>query len=254
MPLAVVPAEGGICYRQDMPPHWHIYALIDPRYETVRYVGWTMNPARRLRAHCASAERTQSHKGHWLRSLLAAGLRPTMSIVEDGEGDGWQIAERKWIAHYRSAGARLTNATNGGDGALGCIPGAAVRAKMSSAHKGRKQTPESIAKTRAGLLGRKQSPEHLARLSAARKGKPPIAAIAAAAAANRGRKQSPEHVAKRTAHRRGVQRPELQKLTPDQVRDARNLGESLSSAAARLGVGQTLIFNIRHGLAYRHVI
>ena len=42
-----------------------------------------------------------------------------MDIIETGSGEGWVEAERRWIAFYRASGARLTNDTDGGDGAPG---------------------------------------------------------------------------------------------------------------------------------------
>ena len=231
---------------------WTIHALCDPRDKSVRYVGWTFNTNKRLRAHVLTARRTLSHKANWLRSLLALGLAPELIVLERGNAD-WQAAERKWISHYRKIGARLTNMTDGGDGTPGCIPSNSTRHKMSAAQTGRKQSAESTARTRAALLGRKQTPEHIAALAAARKGKVPIHATIAAAKRNLGTAQSAEHIAKRISPLIGRIRPNMRRLTNEQVLFARSSTLSLRKIAAVLGVGQTIIHEIRHYLAYRDI-
>lgn len=238
-----------------MPRTWHIYSLSDPRTGVVRYIGWTFTVTRRVNAHCASAKRTETHKAHWLRGLLAVGLRPAVSVIESGAGDGWAFAERKWIAHHRSIGSPLTNATDGGEGVPGFSPSPEVRGKMSRAHMGRKQTPESTEKTRRALLGRKQSAEHIAALAVARKGRIPARAVEAAAIANRGRKQSAEHVAKRIAPHIGRPRLSQCRLTDGAVRHIRASRGVISQRdlASRHGVGPTAIHAVQVGRSYRHV-
>lgn len=233
---------------------WHIYTLTDPRTDAIRYVGWSFDVARRLSAHVSTAKNTISHKSHWIRGLITLGLRPIATIVESGCGD-WQEAEKRWIAHHLSIGTKLTNMTIGGDGTPGLIPSQETREKMSKAGLGRKRSPESIAKSRAGLLGKKQSPEHIAALTKTRKGRPAIAATVAAALVNKGRKQTPECIAKRITPLIGRARPDDRSLTNDQVRFIRATDGliSLRKMAAQMGVGQTIIFEIRHKTAYQDV-
>jgi len=114
---------------------------------------------------------------------LKDGVVPTLTIIESGFGDGWDSAERKWIAHYRSmVGTKLTNLTEGGGGVVGhhWTLSEETKRRMSVASKGRKQTPEAIQRMAASKRGKTQSPEH----------------IAAAAASRRGKKRSPESIAK----------------------------------------------------------
>lgn len=235
------------------PKTWNIYALTDPLADNaIRYVGWSYNVKRRHRAHINGARRTVSHKSHWIRSLLFKNAEPGVIVLESGIDD-WQEAERRWISHYRLLGAKLTNATDGGEGTPGLLPNQETRRKMSAAQKGRKQSPESTAKTRAALLGRKQSPEHVAKLAATRKGKAPIAATIAAAEASRGRQQSAAHIEKRISPLRGRIRPELRKFSDEDVRMIRSSELSLRKIAKILEVGQTTIHAIRHQRAYRDV-
>lgn len=239
----------------DSPCTWYIYALSDPRTSDIRYVGWSLNPHKRLKAHINQAKRGGTHKSHWIQQLMAEGLRPLMHIVESGTGD-YEEAERRWIAYYKNQGYRLTNLTIGGEGAPGYNPPAEVRAKMSVAQTGRKQTPESIAKTAAALRGRKQSPEHIAKLSKVRKGKIPQAATDAAAKANRGRQQDQEHIKKRIAPLVGKIRPEIRKLSPTEVKEIRAARGTVSqrALAKQYGVGVATINEILHNRAYSDVI
>lgn len=103
---------------------WVVYTLHDPRNpEEIRYVGKThQNPPRlRLKHHLGDARGTvcQTHCIRWVRQVLKDGVRPVMTIIENGVGKGWVEAEIKWIKFYRDQGMPLTNLTDGGDGTLG---------------------------------------------------------------------------------------------------------------------------------------
>lgn len=93
---------------------WAVYALIDPRDETIRYVGVTNKPRRRLSEH--SKDRPlHSQKAAWLADLDVAGLVPRMQILEivGSSGESPFAAEQRWIRHLLAEGARLTNALGG---------------------------------------------------------------------------------------------------------------------------------------------
>lgn len=100
---------------------WVIYLLRCPRTGSVRYVGFTSQKvSARIRRHKQEALRgNRNHRSTWLFSLLSMGLAPLVEIVEHGRGIGWQEAERRWIKHFRAAGANLVNGTDGGDGKPG---------------------------------------------------------------------------------------------------------------------------------------
>lgn len=134
-----------------------VYALIDPRTNDVRYIGKTIRTSRRrLRRHLAESYlAANTHKDRWLRGLLAAGLEPEITVVQRCESLAELAdAERAHIASARASGARLTNATDGGDGIGGW-----------------KHTPESREKIRAALTGKPKSAEHRRNSGLAQRGR-----------------------------------------------------------------------------------
>jgi hypothetical protein len=168
-----------------------IYALRDPRSDdAVRYVGKTKHdPAVRLKQHLQAIVRAR--RGRWIDGLKKNHLKPIIEVLEIvDDGAPWEPVERHWIAHFRAAGERLLNETDGGDGCLG-----------------RPRTPEEKERIARKQRGRKFDPEHRAKLSAARLGvKPWNTGVPHAPAtreklrlANVGKKQSPELIARRIA-------------------------------------------------------
>jgi hypothetical protein len=125
----------------------HIYVLRDPDSLAVRYVGvTTQRPETRLGSHICDAKiRPTSHVRRWIAQLLARGQSPVMEVIETVPPGAWCSAERRWIAHYRKVGARLTNLTDGGDGTHGLVITDAHRAALSRAHTGSKRTPAQRA-------------------------------------------------------------------------------------------------------------
>lgn len=163
-----------------------IYTLLDPRTGEVRYVGKTIDIETRLALHLS--EKKESHKNRWLAQLKLVGLVPFTQVIEiiyDSDDVDWQERERFWIRHYRKI-SPLTNLDAGGRS--GQLKSPETKAKMSAAQKGRKMTPESIAKMKATKaerwtperrakmgahhIGKKHSEETKSKMSAARKGKP----------------------------------------------------------------------------------
>lgn len=150
---------------------WVIYTLTNPRTNEVRYVGWTSKtPARRLNTHIQAAvsKPAATHRARWILSLLSIGIRPVMTVIESGEGDGWREAERRWIAFFREEGARLVNGTDGGDGTPGLKQTPENTARFVAMVKSRVRSPEeiksSVERLRAINLGRKLSPDHRRKL------------------------------------------------------------------------------------------
>lgn len=97
----------------------YIYGLVCPIAGIVRYIGKSLNPRQRLRAHVLGAVRGayDHHTARWLRRLHAIGLVPELRIIEEVQpGVAWQDVERRHIADALSNGIRLTNSTAGGEG------------------------------------------------------------------------------------------------------------------------------------------
>lgn len=89
---------------------WAVYTLEDQT--GVRYVGVTRDPAERITRHMRDCRYKHTKRNAWLMSLTRKGERPIMVVRE--WTDDWHTAERRTIAHYREAGARLVNGTDGG--------------------------------------------------------------------------------------------------------------------------------------------
>jgi NUMOD3 motif len=92
----------------------------------------------RLKGHLRNAGE-KNHRAYWIRSLLAAGVKPEIAEVEVVPVSDRAAAEQCWIAFYRAQGARLVNATDGGEGATGFKMSPEARRKMSEAKKGKPQ-------------------------------------------------------------------------------------------------------------------
>lgn len=170
---------------------WFVYTLHDPREPDVpRYVGWTIDVARRAKEHTSAKKVRETRCSTWRLGLISAGVYPVMTVIESGVGDKLgMVAEAKWIAHYRAlVGDRLTNLTDGGEGVCGYRFTEAVRAKMSASHRGKKLSPGVKAMLMAHCVGRTVSAETKAKLSAKKKGRKPL----------------PEHVKKAADARRGM--------------------------------------------------
>lgn len=204
-----------------------IYALVDPRTDEIRYVGKSTRPALRLQNQCN--ERANTHRSHWIQSVLASGLRPKQIILEElPDGADWQASERLWIAQLKAQGARLTNGTSGGDGVRDLPPES--KARIAAAWIGRKHRPETKAKIGAASRLRRHTPERRALM----------------------RRKMSGRVIKWTDK---ISRA-LSKLSDDQVREIRQAllcRVSQYALADRYGVHQGTISNIKRGLCYQWV-
>jgi len=118
-----------------------IYTLSDPRDGEIRYVGKTEGPlAKRMVHHMWRAGHGKRQYVYcWIRKLLADGVRPDARVVEEvGDHDSLVAAERRWIEELKTGGARLTDLTEGGEGAVGYRHTEASKKKMSDFKKGKK--------------------------------------------------------------------------------------------------------------------
>lgn len=130
-----------------------IYGLFDPRDGQLRYIGKSSSGLRRPRMHsCPSVlARERCHRSSWIKALLGAGVRPEIRILEEHDSEAnLNSAEVRLIAFHRSIGARLTNMTDGGEGATGAKKSEETRAKLSVALRG-KNSCQSAAQRAASL-------------------------------------------------------------------------------------------------------
>src|SRR5260370_35738751 len=90
---------------------YQVYALIDPRDKTTRYVGISKDALVRLAQHLNEVE---NRKRAWLFDLKQQGLQPDIEILEivTSNQDVVSLAferEEYWIQSFLDAGAHLTN-------------------------------------------------------------------------------------------------------------------------------------------------
>ena len=139
-----------------------IYALLDPETLSIRYIGKSSNPAGRLRQHIRDAFKERNYKANWIRSLLGIGMQPTLQIVDEVNVSEWQAAEAAYIEFYRSEGCAITNGSPGGEG-WGSGKDHPSFGKPSHL-RGKKRSPETIAKMSASERGKIISEETRAKL------------------------------------------------------------------------------------------
>jgi hypothetical protein len=90
------------------PIHWaaqlmEIYALIDPRTDSVRYVGRTSAGVRR-RFYQHLSDPVGRPKAEWIAELKSLGLRPKVETLERCVRAGSIERETYWIAHFSGPG------------------------------------------------------------------------------------------------------------------------------------------------------
>jgi NUMOD3 motif len=147
----------------------HIYSLSDPDTGEVRYIGKTiLKPSSRLKCHINAAKNGGNNYVHrWIRTLSKP---PQMTIICDAPESNLNNLEIYWIATMKSAGARLTNLTRGGDGPIGYRHSAEALARISASGRGKPKSAEHRAKISTSLIGkttgRKMSAETRVKLSA----------------------------------------------------------------------------------------
>jgi len=124
-------------------------------------------------------DRTASYRGKWIRHLKSLGLKPVCVVIEDDLSSKIvNDAEIFWIAYFKFLGARLINATAGGEGCTGYNPTQATRIKLSLAGRGRvvsNSTKRQIGLANQGnkhAQGVIRTEQYRAKLSKALKGKP----------------------------------------------------------------------------------
>lgn len=152
-------------------PVVYIYALCDPRDESIRYVGKSNNPFCRYQQHLVPRQLKQKcYKNSWILNLKSCGQKPVLRILQCVPECHWRSAECDWIARLMHSGCNLVNLTPGGDGGpcseekkailraanLGKKngpPSAETRSKISQSNTGKKLDVARIERMRQSRLG-----------------------------------------------------------------------------------------------------
>lgn len=89
---------------------FYIYTLTDPRDNSIRYVGRTIDPKARLWAHINNMQSEGKAKSTWISELRSNGMLPVMSIIDEANGkDDCVEKETLWIVSYLNNGCDLLN-------------------------------------------------------------------------------------------------------------------------------------------------
>lgn len=102
-----------------MTNHTFIYALKEEGVETIRYVGKSNDPYKRLQQHIKNYAKLKSKKINWINSAIKRGKNIELIILEKVDISDWQEREIYWIKQYNSD--KLTNSANGGKGGSNVI-------------------------------------------------------------------------------------------------------------------------------------
>jgi hypothetical protein len=86
----------------------HIYALVDPKDKSIRYIGKSDKPKYRFLQHMAD-KTSNRQKAAWITSLQNRGLKPKLKILETVPCELWGEAENYWIHFGKARGWPLTN-------------------------------------------------------------------------------------------------------------------------------------------------
>lgn len=93
----------------------HIYGLVDPRNNQLRYIGQTIGNlnTRYIRHLYNGRHNPKTHLNCWINNLLKNDLKPEIITIENPEKDldFWEIF---YISYFRSIGCNLTNISKGG--------------------------------------------------------------------------------------------------------------------------------------------
>ncbi len=120
-----------------------IYCLIDPRDETIFYVGQSSRgadePEQYIRYGHLTTRRLVCRELFRIKRL---GLQASWEVLEECSITELSIIEVFWISNLRASGARLMNMTNGGEGHHGYSPSKETREKIRQSNKQTKGTTE----------------------------------------------------------------------------------------------------------------
>lgn len=97
----------------------YIYALVDLRDNSIRYIGKANNLITRKRTHIRESIKSKpgsSKKSDWIRKVYNSGFEIDIIEIDIVDKSEWQFWEIFYIDLFKSWGFLLTNMTKGGDG------------------------------------------------------------------------------------------------------------------------------------------
>jgi len=140
-----------------------VYALMDPRFMAIRYIGGTVKGLeRRLKTHIwySMGESSKNYPSQiWIRSLIMQGIEPIIVLLFTCETEDYDYDERVFILACRTLGCDLLNVMDGGQRGFNGKHSLLSREKMSKAQTGKKKTEEQIENLRISSTGRKHTDE-----------------------------------------------------------------------------------------------
>lgn len=148
----------------------YVYLLLDPDTEEPRYIGQTVDLARRHRQHCREDRREDCRRARWLRKLRRQGKQPLLRVVHVTTAQQAPVDEKVWIAHFRMGGIDLVNGTEGGDGCVGLVHSNETKQRLREFATGRTQSAETREKQSLAQKGKSKSEEWKRKIGAAHKG------------------------------------------------------------------------------------
>jgi len=144
-----------------------IYALKDPRDNSIFYIGQTTNMKDRINRHIYKAKANPQLKGknEIIRDLIANNLTPTYDIIETCNDNNWAEREIYWIDYYQKLHG-IENVTAGGESSV-------FKRGVTAWNKGLTgiYTDESRARMAEAKLGTKASEETKRKMSLAQTGR-----------------------------------------------------------------------------------
>ncbi len=120
---------------------YDLYSLIDPRNNTIAYIGYTKRPEQRFNEHLKKAITSKAekntYKSKWIRKLYEENKKPIYKVLlRTNSIEEVKLLEIDYIAYYKQI-YKLKNGTKGGDGTTGYIFSLKDKKNMSLMRSGK---------------------------------------------------------------------------------------------------------------------
>ena len=86
----------------------YIYGLTEPDGVTIRYIGCSKHPKKRLQEHI-NQYRDNGRKSQWVQGLKKQGKRPGLIIIDSCRSEIARDMEWKYYEYYKALGCDLLN-------------------------------------------------------------------------------------------------------------------------------------------------